>query len=80
MLVLQWDGIVSCLRTREFSEFVQLIEDAAEIEGNIDINVEASGEQSCELLGWCFREHSKILHTWPGGYVRMFTGVRMSPS
>ncbi|KAJ4297884.1 hypothetical protein N0V90_005783 [Kalmusia sp. IMI 367209] len=79
LFVLQWDGIVSCLRTREFDEFLELVQKAAGVEGDIHTqHRRKSTETPCvyQVRQWEIREHEKVLHTLPFGYVRMITGKR----
>ena len=78
LLVLEFDGIVSCLRTREFDEFAKLVQRASRAEGTVTSASDGKGSQVYQLPSWEIRPHEPILHTLPFGYVRMFTGVRKS--
>lgn len=83
LVVLQVDGFVSCLRTREFNEFVQLVQQAAKIEGRANIRTDFQDGECLEIFdlpSWEIRSHQKVLHTLPFGYVRMITGVRRVPT
>ena len=64
--VIVYDGLISCLRTREDEEVLQLIRQA----------VEADGERKGNLLeGWRFETGGQT-HTWPGGKMQYFVGVK----
>lgn len=77
LFVLQFDGFVSCLRTREFDEFAELIQEAAGTQGAMTECLRNEERlQVCTLPSWEIRAHEKVLHTLPFGYVRMITGVR----
>lgn len=83
ILVLQFDGFVSCLRTREFDEFTQLVKQAAEDDGKIFIRTRSQSDERLQVYdvpSWEIRAHEKVLHTLPSGYVRMITGVRTTPT
>lgn len=75
--VLWWDGLVSCLRVREFNEFKELVKAASGSQDKLQIqeSLNLEGGKSFEVAGWQFREHSVELHTIPSGFVKMFTGV-----
>ena len=60
LFVLWWDGLASCLRTREYKEFTKLVREA--------------GYGLEEASHWHFKDHPAVLHTLPCGYVKMFTG------
>jgi hypothetical protein len=80
---LEWDGLVSCLRTREFGEFTQLVKQAAEDDGEVLIRTRSQGDERLQVYdvpSWEIRAHEKVLHTLPFGYVRMITGVRTVPT
>lgn len=76
--VMTWDGIASCLRTREFDEVMRLAGETQvppvtpQIEPVFD--GEAMGKQ-CVIGDWTFLLHRR-LHTLPFGYLNMITGVR----
>lgn len=80
VFTLWYDGLASCLRTREFHEFVELVKVAAQQDGTMVTNRDgAPGEalREFKVADWTFTEHAMTLHTAPFGYVKMFTGVRM---
>ena len=60
--VLVYDGLVSCLRTRREGEIMALLRKAS---SGIDGGWE----------GWTF-EVGEELHTWPGGTISYFVGVK----
>lgn len=81
-LILVWDGLASCRRTREFEEFVELVSAAAEEESPSPIREREMYEKAVktyEVNNWLFCEHPRVLHTMPGMYVNMITGYRMRP-
>lgn len=79
LFVLEFDGIISCLRTREFDEFATLVRQASRADGTATHSFpDGKGSQIYHLPSWEIRAHEPILHTLPFGYVRMFTGVRKS--
>ncbi|KAF2447287.1 hypothetical protein P171DRAFT_355674 [Karstenula rhodostoma CBS 690.94] len=83
VLTLTFDGLVSCLRTREFGEFTELVKQAAQDEGKIVTRTRAQGDERLQVYdvpSWEIRAHEKVLHTLPFGYVRMITGVRTVPT
>ncbi|KAJ4356193.1 uncharacterized protein N0V89_004223 [Didymosphaeria variabile] len=83
ILVLQIDGFVSCLRTREFGEITQLVKQAAEEDGEIFIRTRSQGDERLQVYdvpSWEIRAHEKVMHTLPVGYIRMITGVRTVPT
>lgn len=59
--VVVFDGLVSCLRTRKRGEVLALVDS---IEGE-------KGWRN----GWRF-ESGRGVHTWPGGEVSWFVGIR----
>lgn len=83
LFVLWFDGLVSCLRTREFNEFTKIVKKAAEVDDEPAIKTRTQ-DQDClqvyDVPNWEIRSHEKIIHTLPCGYVRMITGVRRVPS
>ncbi|KAF2115603.1 hypothetical protein BDV96DRAFT_492478 [Lophiotrema nucula] len=72
--VLWWDGLASCLRTREFDDFLEIV-------GKVDKCVGVRAVESAEG-GRCVRwgewtlEYKRVLHTWPFGYVNWITGTK----
>lgn len=83
VLTLTFDGIVSCLRTREFGEFTELVKQAAEEDGPILTRYRSQGDERLQVYdvpSWEIRSHEQVLHTLPFGYVRMITGVRTVPT
>ncbi|KAL5376109.1 hypothetical protein DPSP01_010702 [Paraphaeosphaeria sporulosa] len=83
VLTLTFDGFVSCLRTREFGEFTELVKRAAQDEGPVVIRRRSQGDEQLQVYdvpSWEIRSHPKLLHTLPFGYVRMITGVRTVPT
>ncbi|KAL9104333.1 MAG: hypothetical protein Q9163_000724 [Psora crenata] len=64
--VVVYDGIISCLRTRTEREVMMLINKAAEAEGPRQGNL---------LDGWRFETGGET-HTWPGGKMQYFIGVK----
>ena len=82
-VVCVWDGIVSCLRTREFEEVVGLLEDGeAEREGLVGriekvVDEEGTAVKRVEVDGWRL-EGGRVRHTWPLGWANYVIGVKMS--
>jgi len=74
--VLCWDGVASCIRTREFEEVIAIVGELGGVEPVIR-NGKEVGERHCEIEGWTFTARRE-LHTWPFGYVNFTTGVRKS--
>jgi hypothetical protein len=70
-----FDGLVSCLRTRTFGEFVALLDRALGRQ---------YGHGSEEALGtvrrgdWVFTNR-RVLHTWPLGYMNATVGMKVKP-
>jgi hypothetical protein len=71
-MVHSFDGLVSCLRTRTFVEFVELLDDSIGKErGN-----KASGPLVTVRRGdWMFTS-CRTLHTWPLGYMNVIVGMK----
>lgn len=73
--VQAWDGIVSCLRTRNFRETLALAERAlgerARIVDQRDTGVVGEKIIVAECEGWKF-VGVRRLHTWPFGYMNAF--------
>ena len=73
-LVNTFDGLVSCLRTRNFREVMSLIgakEKGTEIGGN--------APKLAETSGWIFQSTYEM-HSYPVGYMSWITGRRKEPS
>jgi hypothetical protein len=70
-----FDGLVSCLRTRTFGEFVALLDRALGRQ---------YGPGSEDALGtvrrgdWVFTNR-RVLHTWPLGYMNATVGIKVKP-
>lgn len=60
--VVVFDGLVSCLRTRTRGEVLRLMD-------------EVEGVDEGWRVGWRF-ESGRGVHTWPGGEVSWFVGVK----
>ncbi|KAF2190827.1 hypothetical protein K469DRAFT_393475 [Zopfia rhizophila CBS 207.26] len=75
-MVLCWDGVASCLRTREFEEVIALVGEIEEVTPRITYDA-GNGPRSkcCEIREWKFT-YKRELHTLPWGYVNWITGVR----
>ena len=73
--VQAWDGVVSCLRTRNFRETLALAETAlgerAKIVEEREIGVVGEKTVVAECGDWKF-VGVRRLHTWPFGYVNAF--------
>lgn len=73
--VQAWDGVVSCLRTRDFDETLQLAEKALGEKARIisEKNTAGKGEKTtvAECAEWKF-VGVRRLHTWPSGYMNAF--------
>ncbi|PVI06833.1 hypothetical protein DM02DRAFT_409437 [Periconia macrospinosa] len=77
VFTLWWDGLASCMRTREFGEFLKLAEDAAMQRRDHDRHYFTSKYMRvCGIGNWRWREHRMKLHTFPYGYVKIFSGIR----
>ena len=78
-VVMTWDGLVSCLRTREFEEVVRLLEHAGQ-EGEEKIEVKRTGEACIDAriggLRWVL-EGQRKRHTWPVGYMNVVVGRKL---
>ncbi|KAF2865353.1 hypothetical protein BDV95DRAFT_257728 [Massariosphaeria phaeospora] len=81
--ILWWDGLASCMRTREFDEVMQLAQQA--LQSPTAPAVEAitvagtDGARRCQLTSeWEFRAYRQM-HTFPFGYLNMIVGVRVPP-
>lgn len=69
-----FDGFVSCLRTRTFEETMRLVE---RVQGSKrSRRVGGDGITIVERGGWLFK-HSRILHTWPIGYMEVTFGKKL---
>lgn len=79
LFTLWWDGLGSCLRTREFDEYAQLLKRAVRLESVPVISTETEDSKPVkriEIQGWEFTELPKVLHTFPFGYVKIIIGRR----
>ncbi|KAF2169802.1 hypothetical protein M409DRAFT_64807 [Zasmidium cellare ATCC 36951] len=66
------DGLVTCLRIRSFDEVLRLLPKQYEYSRD-KIETEKDGEV-VELRDWQF-EHTRVLHTWPFGYMNIIVGT-----
>ena len=67
-----FDGLVSCLRTRTFEEYVQLLDDSL----GLKHQSKASGPLVTVQRGdWVFTNR-RTLHTWPLGYMNVIIGMK----
>ncbi|OCL03169.1 hypothetical protein AOQ84DRAFT_357031 [Glonium stellatum] len=77
-VVLTWDGIVSCLRTREFEEVMRLVQENT---GPLVITTEVQDDgvhiKRCNTAEWVF-EGGRRRHTFPFGYLNWVTGRKVS--
>ncbi|ORY18779.1 hypothetical protein BCR34DRAFT_448730, partial [Clohesyomyces aquaticus] len=74
--ILCWDGLASCIRTREFEEVMKLVGDATGETPNIKIDKQSENtDRHCDIAGWRFT-FSRQMHTFPFGYVNMTTGAK----
>jgi hypothetical protein len=70
--VHSFDGLVSCLRTRTFWEFVKLLDDSL----GRKHHSKASGPLVTVQRGdWVFTSH-RTMHTWPLGYMNVIVGMK----
>lgn len=70
-----FDGLISCLRTRTFEEFVELLDSAL----GKKHEKQASGPLvSVQRGDWVFTTH-RTLHTWPLGYMNVIVGSKVRP-
>jgi hypothetical protein len=68
-----FDGLISCLRTRTFEEFVQLLDESL----GKKHESRASGPLMTVQRGdWMFTTH-RTLHTWPLGYMNVIIGTKI---
>jgi len=72
-----FDGVVSCLRTRDFGEVMELVEDVLGV---------SRGGRALKGNGitvrrgeWVFT-YQRTLHTWPVGYMSVITGRKADGS
>ncbi|KAF2720062.1 hypothetical protein K431DRAFT_271320 [Polychaeton citri CBS 116435] len=69
-MIMSWDGLVSCLRTRTVNEIEALVDEVRR-----DSKLGADGDV-CDLAQeWRFGSARK-LHTWPGLYMSVVYGMR----
>lgn len=68
-----FDGLVSCLRTRTFDEFVVLVDRALGTQRGL-----GSSEPSAVVRrgDWVFTNR-RVLHTWPLGYMNATVGIKV---
>jgi len=71
-----FDGLVSCLRTRTFGEFVLLLDRALGIQRGLVGSSDALG--SVRRGDWVFTNR-RVLHTWPLGYMNATVGMKVKP-
>ena len=75
---LTWDGLVSCLRTREFEEVMGLVQDIADpLVITTEVRDDGLAIKRCGTAGWVF-EGGRRRHTFPFGYVNWVIGVKAS--
>lgn len=68
-----FDGLVSCLRTRTFEEFVELLDNVLGKKHSHEV----SGPLVTAKRGdWVFTNR-RILHTWPIGYMNAVVGTKI---
>ncbi|KAM0719731.1 hypothetical protein Q7P37_003864 [Cladosporium fusiforme] len=68
-----FDGMVSCLRTRTFEEFVDLLDAAL---GKNHRRNASSPLVTVQRGDWVFTNY-RVLHTWPVGYMNAIVGTRV---
>ncbi|KAF2786273.1 hypothetical protein K505DRAFT_260219 [Melanomma pulvis-pyrius CBS 109.77] len=79
-VVLCWDGLASCLRTREFEEVMASIGEIEGVTPRITYDCEnETVDKYCEINEWTFTWRRQM-HTFPFGYVNWITGVRKPDS
>ncbi|KAF2708424.1 hypothetical protein K504DRAFT_527986 [Pleomassaria siparia CBS 279.74] len=77
-LTLCWDGVASCLRTREFEEVMALVGEVEGVEPHIHKeSEEVTAEKACQIGEWTFTWR-KQLHTFPLMYCSWITGIKTS--
>lgn len=69
-----FDGLVSCLRTRSFEEFVQLLGEVMERQYIGDDKVVVLTKRAA---GWTFTSH-RVMHTWPCLYLNAIVGKKVT--
>lgn len=72
-IVHSFDGLISCLRTRTFEEFVELLDDTLGKKHKQEI---AGPLVSVQRGDWMFTSH-RTLHTWPFGYMNVIVGTKI---
>ena len=68
-----FDGLVSCLRTRTFGEFVGLVDRAMGRQRGLG---EFYSEAVIRRGDWAFTNR-RVLHTWPLGYMNATVGIKV---
>ena len=68
-----FDGLVSCLRTRTFGEFVGLVDRAMGRQRGLG---EFDSEAVVRRGDWAFTNR-RVLHTWPLGYMNATVGIKV---
>lgn len=70
-----FDGLVSCLRTRTFSEFILLLDQTLGKQHGL-----RSSDPSATVRrgDWIFT-NQRVLHTWPLGYMNATVGMKFRP-
>jgi hypothetical protein len=68
-----FDGLISCLRTRTFEEFVQLLDDSL---GKKHESMASGLLVTVQRGDWMFTTH-RTLHTWPLGYMNVIVGTKI---
>ncbi|KAK5111973.1 hypothetical protein LTR62_004507 [Meristemomyces frigidus] len=71
-----FDGIVSCLRTRTFGEFIGLVEEVLGSKAAVRSGGSGDGRTLLSRGDWVF-EHRRVLHTWPVGFMGFTFGRKM---
>jgi len=70
------DGLVSCLRTRTFGEFVGLVDEVLGVQGQRGVaSLGYLGGAAVRRGDWEFTNR-RVLHTWPLGYMNATVGVK----
>jgi hypothetical protein len=72
-----FDGLVSCLRTRTFGEFVVLLDQALGDKRGV-VGESESLYGVVRRGDWVFTSR-RVLHTWPLGYMNATVGMKVKP-